>query len=354
VPHIGPVHAKILAETFGSALEIFKAGQSVLERIQGIGEVRARSIKKFRDFGKAEKEILFIERYGIQPLFLTDSCYPKRLLNCYDPPSLLFFKGNADINAPRIVSVVGTRNNSDYGKGATEKLIKELADHDILIVSGLAFGIDSIAHKSALRNAASTVGVMGHGLDIIYPSENANLARDMLKNGGLLTEFRSNTKPDKHNFPSRNRIVAGISDATIIIESGMKGGSMITAEIAYGYNRDIFALPGRTTDSRSSGCNDLVRSNKAILLSEPSQLLETMGWADDIRPKRTTRTQAPYDLTENEKKIIDLLKDRKFLAIDELHLCTGVSGSSLASALLNLEINDITKSLPGKRYMLKE
>jgi DNA processing protein len=353
VPNIGHVHAKILCEHFNSAIDIFRASYSTLGRIEGIGEVRAGCIKKFRDFHLAEKEIAFIEKYGITPLFLTDESYPKRLLNCYDPPALLFFKGNANINAQRIVSIVGTRNNSEYGKTAAEKLVKELAAMDVLIVSGLAFGIDSFAHKSALKNGAPTIGVVGHGLDTIYPSENAGLAKEMLHNGGLMTEFRSNTKPDKHNFPRRNRIVAGTSDATIIVESRLKGGSMITAEIAYGYSRDVFALPGRITDGKSAGCNHLIRQNKAILLNEAAQLAEIMGWAVEKTIAHKKQIALFTDLGENEKKIVDLLQNRESMTIEELHLGARVSGGALAAALLNLEMQNITLSLPGKRYRLQ-
>ena len=265
VPNIGDVHAKILVQYFGDASSIFKAKQSALDKIDGIGEVRAKSIKQFNDFHLAEEELKFIEKYKIKTLFLTDTDYPQRLLNCYDSPTLLFYKGTADLNISKIVGIVGTRNYTDYGKQFTEKLVKDLAAQQILIVSGLALGIDSFAHKAALKNNLSTVGVVGHGLDKIYPSVNTNLAKDMIKHdGGLLSEFFSGTKPDKHNFPLRNRIVAGLCDATVVIETNIKGGSMITAKLADAYNRDVFAVPGRTTDNKSSGCNHLIKNNKAI------------------------------------------------------------------------------------------
>ena len=201
VPNIGCVHAKVLAQEFGSAEKIFKAKQQQLEKMEGIGEVRAKSIKSFHDFSKAEEEIKFIEKYKIHPLFITDKDYPQRLLNCYDSPTLLFYKGTADLNASKIISVIGTRNHSDYGKQITEKLIKELTSQNILVVSGMAYGIDAIAHKASIKNDLATVGILAHGLDQIYPPEHSNLAKDMLKNGGgLLTELRSNTKPDKHNI----------------------------------------------------------------------------------------------------------------------------------------------------------
>ena len=279
VPHIGYVHAKILAERFPSAQAVFCASQQELECLEGIGTIRARSIKKFRDFSKVEKEIAFITKYGIKTLFLKDKEYPRRLLDCYDPPTVLFYKGKANLNAAKILSVVGTRNSTDYGKQVVEKLMKDFSALNILIISGLALGIDAIAHTAALKNKLRTVGVVAHGLDTLYPAENTLLAREILKDGGLLTEFPSNTKPDKYSFPSRNRIVAGISDATIIIESGIRGGSMITADMATGYNREVFAIPGRVSDATSMGCNYLIRNNKAILLTEATQLNEIMGWA---------------------------------------------------------------------------
>src|SRR5690349_978709 len=278
VPYIGNVHAKQLCETFGSASAVFNAPVHELERIENIGDGKARSIKNFRDFARAEKEVAFIERYGIKPLFLTDNGYPQRLLNCFDPPAMLFYMGTADLNASRMVAIVGTRNNTDYGKYFTEKLVKALVHVNAVIISGLAFGIDTIAHKSSLKYGIPTIGVVGHGLDTIYPPENSNLAKQMVRHGGLLTEFRSNTKPDKHNFPSRNRVVAGISDATVVIESGAKGGSNITANLAWGYNRDVFAVPGRSTDIKSEGCNRLIRDNKAILLDDPEHFIIMMGW----------------------------------------------------------------------------
>lgn len=220
VPNIGDVQAKILINHFGDATSIFKAKKTLLEKIEGIGEVRAKSIKEFDDFHLAEHEIKFIEKYNIKTLFLTDADYPKRLLNCYDSPTLLFYKGTADLNASKVLAIVGTRSNTDYGKTFTEKLVKDLSEQNILIISGLAHGIDAIAHKSALKNNLPTVGVVGHGLDKVYPSENTNLAKDMVKEGGgLLSEFFSGTKPDKHNFPLRNRVVAGLSDATVVVDT---------------------------------------------------------------------------------------------------------------------------------------
>lgn len=354
VPHVGYVHAKVLNEHFGSAKEVFKAAQHELERIEGIGEVRARSIRRFKDFSRAEEEMRFIEKFGIDACYLSDNTYPQRLLNCYDPPTLLFYKGTTSLNHSRTVAIVGTRNNTEYGKSITEKLVKKLAQHDCVVVSGLAFGIDAIAHKCALKYDVPTIGVVGHGLDTIYPHEHAALARQMTKNGGLLTEFRSKTKPDKHNFPSRNRVVAGITDATIIVESGIKGGSMITAGIADSYNRDVFAVPGRLCDNKSSGCNELIRNNKAVMMTDPEQIIDLMGWGDARERQRSLQKDLFTEISDEEKKIVEYLKHSGESGIDELNIKVGMSSSTLAATLLNLELKNMVKSSPGKRYSLTD
>ena len=354
VPNIGCVQAKILIEHFGDAASLFTAKESTLKNIEGIGEIRARSIKSFSDFSIAEDEIKFIEKTGIKPLFIGSNEYPKRLMNCYDSPTLLFCKGEADLNVSKIIAVVGTRSHSEYGKQITEKLIKELVDQKVLVISGLAFGIDAIAHKAAIKNNLATAGVLAHGLDQVYPSEHNGLAKDILKhNGTLLTEYRSKTKPDKHNFPVRNRIVAGMSDAIIVIESGIKGGSMITAELANGYNKDVFAVPGKITDVKSAGCNFLVKNNKAMILTDTQELIDVMGWEERSR-KSGVRSQKELfiELSKDEKIIIDILKEKESVPIDELNLKSGLSSSSVAVALLNLELQGVVNSLPGKMYTL--
>ena len=352
IPYIGNVHAKQLCDMFGSASAVFNASLHELGRIENIGEIKARSIKNYRDFARAEKEVDFIFKYGIKPLFLTDADYPQRLLNCFDPPALLFYKGVADLNTSRTVAIVGTRSNTEYGKSFTEKLVKALLGVNAVVVSGLAFGIDTVAHKSSLKYGIPTIGVVAHGLDTIYPPENTNLAKQMIKNGGLLTEFRSKTNPDKHNFPSRNRIVAGISDATIVVESGLKGGSNITANLAWGYNRDIFAVPGRITDVKSEGCNRLIRENKAMLLDDPEHFITMMGWNEPEKKKRTLQKQLFPETNHVEKKLLELLKKDEDTCLEELNFKSGFSSSSIASGLLNLEMQGILKVLPGKRFRL--
>ena len=351
IPNIGSVQARLLAEQFENAEDIFRASKKELGSIEGIGEVRAKSVKLFEDFSTAEKEIEFIEKYKIETLFLKDKNYPKRLLNCYDSPTLLYYRGNADLNTSKIINIVGTRNNTDYGRQQTEQLINELQSFQILIVSGLAYGIDAIAHKAAVHNNLPTVGVLAHGLDTIYPAAHAGLAKQMLQNGGLLTEFKKDTTPDKHNFPRRNRIVAGIADATIVIETAVKGGSMITAELANDYNRDVFAFPGKVTDSKSAGCNHLIKNNKAILITDAAQLIETLGWnTKKAKPKR--QKELFITLSKDEQLLVDVLKQKDLVHIDEIFLKSGLTSSTVAAAMLNLEFQNVIASLPGKMYKL--
>jgi DNA processing protein len=353
IPHIGPVQTKTLLEHFNSAASIFAAKTSQLQKIDGIGEARARAIRCFTDFSRAEEEVKFIGQHGITPLFMTDPIYPQRLLNCPDAPALLYYKGSADLNTSKIIAVVGTRNNTAYGKQLAEQLIKELSDKNVLIISGLAFGIDAIAHKAALKNEMVTIGVLAHGLDQLYPTEHNSLAKEMIRNrGGLITEFRKHTKPDKHNFPIRNRIVSGMSDAIVVVETGEKGGSMITAELANGYNRDVFAFPGRVNDVKSIGCNSLIKNNKAILLTGADQLQETMNWIDRQKPALRTQKTLFIELSEDEKKVLNILSEKANTHIDELNIKTGLSASTIASVILNLELQNVIVSLPGKLYQL--
>lgn len=353
VPNIGPVQAKLLLQHCEPE-EIFHAKKTFLEKIEGIGPVRAGAIKKFNGFKRAEEELQFIEKYKINPLFITDDSYPKRLLNCYDSPVLLYHKGDADLNAQKIIAVIGTRNHTDYARLVTEKMVEELSSYHVTIVSGLAVGVDALAHKAAIKNNLPTVGVLAHGLSHIYPAGHTKLAREMLiQKGGLLTEFNSQVKPDKHNFPTRNRIVAGMTDATIVIETAAKGGSMITAELANNYNKDVFAFPGKITDSKSVGCNFLIRNNKAILVSAVSDIATTMGWQGKAARSATTRQKELFiELSPAEKLITDIIRDKDTVHIDELNARSGLSASTVAAAILNLELQNVVLSLPGKLYRL--
>lgn len=352
VPNIGDVHAKSLVNIYGDAQSVFKAKKKDLENIEGIGTVRAGSIKAFDNFQSSEEEIAFIEKYKITPLFITNKNYPQRLLNCYDSPTLLYYRGNADLNTSKIIAVVGTRHHSEYGKTVCEKLIEELAGENILVISGLAFGIDTIAHKTALKNNLQTVAVLAHGLDRIYPSQNKSLAKQMTGQGGLLTEFISQTNPDKQNFPKRNRIVAGMSDAVIVIETGKKGGSLITAELGNNYNKDVFAIPGRVNDSKSEGCNYLIKNNKAALINNAEDLLELMNWKQFTKPAAKKQRELFIELSPDEKLVVDILQQKENIHIDELYFKSNLNSSAVAAALLMLEMQGIVTSMPGKLYKI--
>lgn len=353
VPQIGCVLARALTDKFGSAGAIFKASKKALCETEGISEIKAGIIRSFNDFEPCEHEWKLLQKHNIELLFLTDEKYPKRLLNCYDPPTVLYYKGNANLNAGKIVNIIGTRHHTDYGRQLTEKLVESLAPHNVLVLSGMAFGIDTQAHKCCVKNNVPTVGVLAHGLDTLYPPENAKLARQMLEEGGgLITEFPMGTPPDKHNFPTRNRVVAGMCDATIVIETDIKGGSMITAELAQGYNRDVFAFPGRAGDAKSRGCNLLIRQNKAGLISSGDELMEAMNWLPQPEKKTKIQRSLFIELNPQEKVIVDLLTTHEQLHIDELNLKSGMNASAAAGALLTLELQGVIVTLPGKLYRL--
>lgn len=352
IPGIGDVTARALLNYCGSAEEVFRVKKAHIKAIPGIGPKTTEIILNHKNFDRAEQELKFIEKYKIKHFFITDEHYPKRLKNCYDAPILVYFKGNADLNAARIVSVVGTRNATEYGKELCRQLISDLQIHNPLIISGLAYGIDSMAHKECVTNNLGTVGVLGHGLDRIYPAQNRNLAGKMIEHGGLLTEYRSETNPDRENFPKRNRIIAGLSDATIVVEASIKGGALITAEIANSYNRDVFAYPGRITDAYSSGCNYLIKTNRANLISKVADLEYLLGWSEVQVQKNKAQVSMMLNLSPDEKKIAVMLETNGQTAVDELALGVNMPQSKLALTLLGLEMQGIVISLPGKVYKL--
>jgi len=323
--------------------------------VPGIGAKTVAQLNFSEALALAEKELKFIEKNGINVLFFTDSLYPKRLKNCSDSPVLLYTKGNANLNSQHIINIVGTRNATEYGKQLCRQLVEELQQYKVLIVSGLALGIDVAAHKESLRLNVPTLGVLAHGLDRIYPSQNRAIAEKMLENGGLLTEYPSGTVPDRENFPQRNRIVAGIADATIVVEASVKGGALITAEIANSYNRDVFAFPGRIGDDFSEGCNFLIRNNKASLLTCAADLAYSMGWEKTDSAKLVIEQfLLPIDLSTDERLIFDILQQHKTpIAIDDLTIKTNLPTSLLAMSLLNMEMQGYIKSLPGKTYSIR-
>ncbi|MGB4776118.1 MAG: DNA-processing protein DprA [Daejeonella sp.] len=352
IPGVGSVNARSLLSYCGSAEEVFKAKNKQLKAIPGIGQKTIESILSHSAFKRAEQELKFIEKYKIKPIFFTNNDYPKRLKNCFDAPIMLYFKGNADLNNNKVISVVGTRNATDYGKEICKELIADLQIHDPLVISGLAYGIDSLSHKECLKNNISTVGVLAHGLDRIYPAQHRNLAEKMLENGGLLTEFLSETKPDRENFPKRNRIIAGLADVTIVVEATIKGGALITAEIANSYNRDVFAYPGRINDEYSSGCNYLIKTNRANLISKVADLEYILGWSETKSKKTKPQLSLLLNLNPDEQNIADILVEKDTVAVDDLALLCKIPQSKLAVTILGMEMQGIIIALPGKRYKL--
>jgi len=351
IKNVGHVTAKQLLVHFGSAEAVFKARKRQLLQIPGIGELTANLILRNNALAEAEKHVLFIDKHQIQVLFYTDDNYPERLKGCYDAPILLYYKGNADLNQSRIISVVGTRRATAYGRQLCKQLAEHLSPYNVIIVSGLAYGIDVASHKESLSHNIPTVGVMAHGLDRIYPALHKTIAQKMVLNGGLLTEFLPGTNPDKENFPKRNRIIAGISDATIVVEATAKGGALITADIAGSYNRDVYAFPGRTEDQYSEGCNFLIKTNRAALINHAKDLVYYLGWEELVPEKEGLQVQLPINLSKDEQQIVALLQDTS-MGIDELATRLNVSLSKLAMRLLNLEMQGILISLPGKVYKL--
>ena len=352
IPGIGSVLARNLLSYCGDEEEVFKAKSRQLAHIPGIGPKTLELIKNHSAFKKAEQEMNFIEKYRIKTFFLTDEDYPRRLRACADAPVLLYFKGSADLNTAKLVSIVGTRNATDYGKEICKVLIADLKIHQPLIVSGLAYGIDGAAHKESLRSDIPTLGVLAHGLDRIYPAQHRSLAEKMIECGGLLTEFMSGTIPDRENFPKRNRIIAGLSDVTIVVEANVKGGALITAELANSYNRDVFAYPGRIHDEFSQGCNYLIKTNRANLITKVADLEYIMGW--NRKPDLPIKSQLSLliNLTTDEQIIADVLASKGSLAVDELAVLTGFQQSRLAVTVLGMEMKGAIIAMPGKVYKM--
>ncbi len=354
IPGIGDITGKKLIDFCGSVEAVFKEKKQLLMKIPGLGESLVASIINGRDtaFKRAEKEIEFIERFKIVSIFYTDENYPHRLKNCNDAPMMLYYKGNADLNKSKILSIVGTRSATDYGKDCCMKIIADFANLDVLVISGLAHGIDTYAHKEALKNNLETVAVLAHGLDRIYPPINRDLAHRMIDQGGLLTDYMSETNPDRENFPKRNRIIAGLSDATIVIEAARKGGALITADIANSYNRDVFAVPGKIGDKYSIGCNNFIKTNRAALIQSGDDIKYFLGW--DLEKKKTEVIQRKLfiNLEPDEEKIVNLLTAQTQMSIDGICIDLQIPMSRVSAALLNLEFEGIVRTLPGKMYSL--
>lgn len=352
IPLVGPKIAKMLVSYCGGVENIFKANKKQLLSVPGVGEKIAASILSKTYFDAVEKELIFIEKEKISVHFYLDASYPSRLKHIEDAPLLLYAKGTFELGMERTIAFVGTRTPSKRGELFVNTLIEQLKPYQVGIVSGMAYGIDIHAHKAALKHQLPTVGVLGHGLDRLYPAAHHKTASQMIdSNGGLLSEFSSGTKPDRENFPMRNRIIAGISDAVVIVETKEKGGSMITADIANGYNKEVFAVPGRLNDVTSKGCNYLIKKHRASLIESAEDIVYQMGWDLEATPK-TISPQLFLELTPLEQKLVDYLRENGETPIDELLFSIGIRQGEASPILLNLELNGVIRTLPGKKYML--
>ncbi len=358
-PGMGLIARKTLLETFGSATAVFENRQQIQETIPSAHPRMAEAVANMDRFLKrAEEEMAFAEKKNVRTVGLLDDGYPKRLALCTDAPIILYYRGTSSLNEKHIVSMVGTRNVTDYGKDFCARFVMELHDlrPDVLLVSGLAYGVDTQCHRAALKNGIDTIGVLAHGQEQIYPAVHRGVASEMANHGGLLTEFVSRTKIDKMNFIRRNRIVAGMSDATIVVESAETGGALTTAELANGYNREVFAVPGRVYDTYSKGCNRLIVNNKACLLEDASQFVSTMGWQTDTKRKKALKDGVQQEmfvtLTEEERRVVDYIPQGENANINFLAAKTGFHISKLSSLMFSLEMKGVVRPVVGGSFRL--
>lgn len=346
---VGDIMAKKLLTHFGSAEAVFNTKPSQLAAIDGVGSVLLRNLKDKLVFEKATQELEFIKTNDINAVYFQDEDYPERLKHCIDGPLLLFISGNINLKNRRIISIVGTRQITSYGTEFCRKLIEDLAPLDPVIVSGFAYGVDIVAHQLAMAHNLQTIGVVAHGLNQIYPKTHKKYVAKVEQNGGFMTEFWSSSNPDKENFVRRNRIVAGMSEATIVIESADRGGSLITANMANDYNRDVFAVPGRVTDKYSQGCNNLIKTQKANVLTNAADLIYILNW-DIQKDSKPVQKQLFVSLEEDEQKVYDyLLKTGKEL-MDIIALRCDFPIYKISGMLLNMELKGVIRPLPGKLF----
>ncbi len=347
---IGDIIAKKLIAHCGTAQGIFEEKAKNLEKISGIGSYTIKGLNDSSLFHKAEAELDFVNNKGIHISTFLDKEYPEKLKHCVDGPIVLFRKGKIDLQNRRIISIVGTRLITTYGKSFLKEFIVDIKKYNPIIISGLAYGVDIFTHQLAMENNLQTIGVMAHGLDEIYPKAHKIQAKTMQENGGLITEFWSKTNPDRENFVKRNRIVAGISEATIVIESAFKGGSLITADIANSYNRDVFAVPGRSSDMYSHGCNQLIKSNKAAMITSTKDLEYILNWNSEKLPAKSIQKKLFVELDNQEENIYNYLLKEGKQNLDIIALNCNFPIHKTATILLNLELKGVTKPLPGKIF----
>jgi len=350
VAGVGDVNAKKLIKHCGSAEAVFREDARKLKMIPNIGMGIINALKDSSVIHRAEKELNFVRDNNISLLYYKEDGFPERMRNCYDSPVLCYFMGNCNINAKRVLSIVGTRKASKYGIFMCSEIIEALREMDVLIVSGLAYGIDVCSHLSALDKGMNTIGVLGHGLDRIYPSAHHKVAVRMIANGGLITDFPSSTKPDKENFPKRNRIIAALSDGVLVVEAAKSGGALITADIADSYNKEVMAVPGRANDKYSKGCNEIIKSHKATMVENVEDIIECLNW--DVKNQKSVQTIIFDELNADEKVVLGLLNRNGESGLDWLFANSKLSFSRLSELILLLEFKGFIRILPGKRYRL--
>lgn len=349
VKGVGDIHAKKLIEVCGSPKNVFVEKHQVLQKINGVGSVLLRQLSNKENLLLAENELKLIEKNDLVPRYFLDDNYPRNLKNCIDAPFLFFQDGNFDLNQKKILSVVGTRNMTNYGRDFCEELIENIKPYDPIIVSGFAYGVDICAHKAAMKNELTTIGVFAHGFGQVYPKPHKKYMAQMSKNGGFLTEFWFDEQPLRENFLKRNRIVAGISEATVVVESATRGGALATASIANSYARDVFALPGRSTDTYSKGCNNLIKKNKAALITSAEDLIEMLGW-EQTQTTKIIQPKLFVELTSDEQVIMEYLSKNNKELLDVISLDCNFLVHRTATILFQLEMKGLLRALPGKMF----
>ncbi len=350
-PKVGDIISKKLIRTLGTASQIFEEKKSSLLKIDGIGEFIVHQLLNEKTLKHAEKELEYIKKHRISYAYFFDSNYPKNLQNCVDAPLLFFYDGKLNWEQDRIISIVGTRNMTNYGRDFCKQFIEDIAVYNPLIVSGLAYGVDICAHQAAIENKLQNIAVLAHGLNEIYPKKHKQFLPEIMNNGGIISEFWHDTQPMRENFLKRNRIVAGISKCTIIIESAARGGALVTADIANSYHRDVFAVPGKVTDYYSRGCNNLIQSNQAHLLSSANDIATMLNW--DIGQKPIVKqTELFVSLDNVEQKIYDYLREKGKQLLDVIALDCEIPVYKLSSILIQMELKGVVKPLPGKLFVV--
>ena len=352
VPNLGDTSAKKLLHHVGSAKEIFSEKKNSLLKIDGIGAFKLKDLHNKSILDDAEEEIKFINDEEVEYTYYKDESYPKNLTHCLDGPILLFQRGNIDIKNKKIISIVGTRKVTTHGITVCEKLIESLSPLNPVIVSGFAYGVDITAHKIAMDCGLQTIACLAHGLNQIYPKTHKKYCNKVEENGGFFTEFWSSDAFNRNNFLKRNRIIAGMSEATIVIESAEKGGSLVTADIANSYNRDVFAFPGKATDLQSQGCNNLIKTQQAQLITSAADVIYQLGWELEEKQPQVVQKQLFVELTAEEKKVYSFLKEEGKSLLDTIALACNIPSFSMASILLTMELKGLVRPLPGKLFEL--